>query len=251
MTKNLNQSVQPEEVAQFEAEASEWWNPQGFFKPLHHMNPCRLGIIKDHLCAHFKRDANAPLPLEGLNILDIGCGGGLLTEPLTRLGATVTGIDAGEKNIHAAQKHADAMGLSIDYHATTAEAFALEGKTFDCVISLEVLEHLAQIPPFLEACQDLLSPSGTLILSTLNRTARSFLGAIVAGEYILRWLPVGTHDWKKFLRPSEVARLLEEQNLSVQSFKGMAYKPITGEWVATEELDINYFTMATHSSYTR
>jgi len=244
--KNSHSSVDPEEVLQFDRNADAWWDPEGIFKPLHGMNPCRIQILKNHLCTHFNKNPFDAKPLAGISILDIGCGGGLLTEPLTRLGATVTGLDAGASNIAIAEAHAEAMGLSIVYHAKTAEIFAAEGHQYDCVLSLEVLEHLASIPSFLNACKKLLKPKGTLVLSTLNRTLKSFLGAVVMGEYVLKWLPRGTHDWKKFLRPSELATLLKHERLVVSSFVGMVYDPFIGEWKETRSIDINYFAMITH-----
>ncbi len=249
MEQNKDQgSLDPEEVLQFDQEAEAWWDPNGIFKPLHEMNPCRLHIIKNYLCDYFNRAYAEKKPLAGLKILDIGCGGGLLTEPLARLGATVTGLDAGIRSIETARCHAQAMEIDIAYHAMTAEAFVDMGHQFDCVISLEVLEHLASIPPFLKACQKLLNPQGTLILSTLNRTPKSFLGAIVAGEYILKWLPRGTHDWKKFIKPSELAGYLSAQGLAVKSFTGMAYDIFSSTWRHTQRLDINYFCMAENPS---
>jgi len=242
-----NRSMDPEEISQFDSKAEAWWDPEGVFKPLHGMNPCRLQILKNHLCQHFGKDPKIGKPLSGLTILDIGCGGGLLAEPLARLGAHVTGIDAGDHNIRIAKEHAQAMGLEITYHTLTAESFLSHQQQFDAVISLEVLEHLAAIDPFLEACKKLLKPQGTLILSTLNRTMKSFLGAIVGGEYILRWLPRGTHDWKKFIRPSELSKHLRKQALAVHSLVGMAYHPLVKEWAETQNLDINYFCMAGHA----
>ena len=244
--KNTKTTIDREELAQFEAQADTWWDMRGPFKPLHKMNPCRIRILKTYLCDHFGRNSSDKRPLEGLEILDIGCGGGILAEPLARLGAKLTGIDAGEKNINVAKNHAQTTGLSIEYHATTAEDFAQNGQKFDAVISLEVLEHLASIPTFVGACRDLLKPEGVLVLSTLNRTLKSFLGAIVAGEYILRWLPRGTHDWRKFLRPSELAAHLSSHDLEIKHLTGIVHRPLMGEWEETRSLDINYFAMAGH-----
>lgn len=239
-------SLNQREVDQFDTRAQEWWDHEGFFKPLHQMNPCRIQIIKEIICKKFDRDPSSSRPFEGLHLLDIGCGGGLLAEPLCRLGGHVTGIDAGQENIKVAQAHATHRGLSITYHNETAESFVGRGQTFDGVISLEVLEHLGSIPPFVKACKDLLNPQGVLIYSTLNRTPLSFLNAIVAGEYILKWLPKGTHDWRKFLRPSEIAQHLKQFALKVEAFMGMTYDPFMGEWTPSEKIHTNYFTVASH-----
>lgn len=229
-----------EEVKRFNQQAHTWWDPTGPFKPLHHMNPCRLRIIKNALCHHFKRDPSALYPLEGLHLLDVGCGGGLLTEPLTRLGATMTGIDASGEGILVARTHADQMSLSIQYEQTTLEDFAKETVAFDGVISFELLEHLPDLPSFFSALKAVLKPKGIVILSTLNRTPASFLGAIVGGEYLLKWIPKGTHTWSKFIRPAELAHHLEQVGFSLQSFFGTEYKPFTNEWKESQNLSMNY-----------
>ena len=243
--KKTTTTIDPEEVGQFNDLANQWWDLEGPFKPLHKMNPCRLGFLKRILCDFFKTDPKSAQPLEGLSILDIGCGGGLITEPLCRLGAQVTGIDAGEDNIRAAQAHAEAMGLDITYQCTTAEALAEQGLQFDAVISLEVVEHVANVGAFIGACSALTKPEGLLTLSTLNRTPKSFLGAIVAGEYILKWLPKGTHDWKRFIKPSELTRMVESQGLELHTLQGMSYNPLMKAWKETPDVDINYFLVAT------
>ena len=222
----MGSTVDAREIAQFAAIADAWWDEEGAFKPLHRLNPVRLRYIRDNLCAHFGLDSEAPKPLAGLRLADVGCGGGLLCEPLTRMGATVTGIDAAEEGIAAARAHAEAVGLEIDYRAATAESLVAAGESFDAVISMEVLEHVADVDAFLAACRDLTRPGGALALSTLNRTPKSYLMAIVGAEYVLRWLPRGTHDWKKFIRPSELAAALRRQALEMTDLTGIEYSPL-------------------------
>jgi 2-polyprenyl-6-hydroxyphenyl methylase/3-demethylubiquinone-9 3-methyltransferase len=230
----------PDEVKRFNDQAHAWWDPKGVFKPLHQMNPCRLRIIKNALCQHFDRDNTGVRPLEGLHLLDVGCGGGLLSEPLSRLGATVTGLDASGDAILVARQHADLQGLSIQYDHKTVEEFAKENHAFDGIVSFELLEHLKELPPFFDALKKLIKPEGLVILSTLNRTPASFLGAIVGGEYILKWIPKGTHTWSKFIRPAELARHLEHAGFSVQNFFGMSLNVLKNEWSESENLSINY-----------
>jgi 2-polyprenyl-6-hydroxyphenyl methylase/3-demethylubiquinone-9 3-methyltransferase len=237
-------TIDPEEIARFSALAAEWWNPAGKFKPLHRLNPVRLAYIRDHLCGRFDRDPKSLQSLEGLKILDIGCGGGLVAEPLCRMGADVTGIDASDKNIATASVHADEGGLSIDYRATTAEALAAAGVEFDAVIALEVVEHVARVPLFLSSCAALIKPDGALIMSTLNRTAKSFLMAIVGAEYVLRWLPRGTHQWEKFIRPSELTEGVEATGLSVANLTGATYNPLNDDWRLSRDMAVNYMLYA-------
>ncbi|MGF1446729.1 MAG: bifunctional 2-polyprenyl-6-hydroxyphenol methylase/3-demethylubiquinol 3-O-methyltransferase UbiG, partial [Pikeienuella sp.] len=187
--------IDPAEIAKFEAMAAEWWDPTGKFKPLHMLNPCRLDYITQQIAAEFDRDLDGPQPFAGLRILDIGCGGGLLCEPMARLGATVVGADAAERNIPVAQVHAEQSGLDIDYRFTTAEAMAAEGEQFDVVLNMEVVEHVASPPSYLSACQALMRPGGLMICSTLNRNPKSYVMAIIGAEYVMRWLPKGTHEW--------------------------------------------------------
>lgn len=236
-------TVDPEEIARFSALAAEWWNPAGKFKPLHRLNPVRLAYIRDHLCDRFDRDPRSLRSLEGLRILDIGCGGGLVAEPLCRMGANVTGIDASPKNIATASIHAEEGGLSIDYRATTAEEMAA-GPSYDAVIALEIVEHVAQVPLFLASCAALIRPGGALIMSTLNRTAKSYLMAIVGAEYVLRWLPRGTHQWNKFLRPSELTEGVETTGLSVTDLTGATYNPLNDEWRLSRDMAVNYMLYA-------
>ncbi|MBS0537694.1 MAG: bifunctional 2-polyprenyl-6-hydroxyphenol methylase/3-demethylubiquinol 3-O-methyltransferase UbiG, partial [Proteobacteria bacterium] len=199
-------TVDPAEIERFSRIAEEWWDPAGKFAPLHRLNPVRIGFLRDRAAAHWRRDALSGQPLEGLDLLDIGCGGGLLCEPMARLGARVTGIDAAERNIATAAAHAAGQGLAIDYRATTAEALAADGRQYDVVLALEIVEHVADVDLFLATCGSLVKPGGLLFLSTLNRTAKAWALAIAGAEYVLRWLPRGTHDWKKFLKPSEAVR---------------------------------------------
>ncbi|MAU41331.1 MAG: bifunctional 3-demethylubiquinol 3-O-methyltransferase/2-polyprenyl-6-hydroxyphenol methylase [Kordiimonas sp.] len=234
-------TVDPEEIAHFSAMAATWWDPHGPFKPLHQLNPTRLDYIRDRLCQHFNRDPRAPKPLSGLRILDIGCGGGLLCEPLTRLGAQMVGADAAEKNIKIAAQHAQEMELSIDYRHITAEALAADGEKFDAILNTEVIEHVADINVFLSACFRLLRPDGAMIISTLNRTAKSYLMAIVGAEYVLRLLPRGTHHWQKFLKPSELSRALRHAGFNVDNLCGMVFSPLAGTWsLDATDLTVNY-----------
>ncbi|WP_417320777.1 bifunctional 2-polyprenyl-6-hydroxyphenol methylase/3-demethylubiquinol 3-O-methyltransferase UbiG [Emcibacter sp.] len=238
-------SVDPEEIANFSAMAATWWDPDGPFRPLHKMNPVRLEFIKASLCRHFDRDVTATDALKGLRILDIGCGGGLLCEPLTRLGATMVGADASEKNIGTARAHAADSGLDIDYRHITAEELAEAGEKFDAILNMEVIEHVADIPSFLTACHNLLKDGGCMTLSTLNRTAKSWLMAIAGAEYILRWLPVGTHDWQKFLKPSELSRSLRDSGFKTLDIKGMVFHPISGIWSLDDhDFSVNYVALA-------
>lgn len=236
-------TVDAAEVAKFEAMAAEWWDPSGKFKPLHMLNPCRLDYITSQIAAEFDRDRRAPLPFEGLRILDIGCGGGLLSEPMARLGAAVTGADAAARNIPVARVHAEQSGLTIDYRHTTAEALAAAGERYDVVLNMEVVEHVADPLAYLTACQELLRPGGLMICSTLNRNAKSFMMAIVGAEHVMRWLPKGTHDWKKFITPDELYDLIRRAGLRPVDRKGMVFNPVTWNWsLSSRDLSVNYVT---------
>ncbi|MGQ3487853.1 bifunctional 2-polyprenyl-6-hydroxyphenol methylase/3-demethylubiquinol 3-O-methyltransferase UbiG [Roseovarius pacificus] len=236
-------TIDPAEVAKFEAMAAEWWDPNGKFKPLHMLNPCRLDYITAQIAAEFDRDLNADVPFSGLRILDIGCGGGLLSEPMARLGATVVGADAAERNIPVAQVHAEQSGLTIDYRNTTAEAIAAAGEQFDIVLNMEVVEHVADPLAYLTACQTLLKPGGLHICSTINRNAKSFAMAIVGAEYVMRWLPKGTHEWNKFITPDELFDLLEKVGLSPVDRKGFVFNPVSWQWsLSAKDLSVNYVT---------
>jgi 2-polyprenyl-6-hydroxyphenyl methylase / 3-demethylubiquinone-9 3-methyltransferase len=236
-------TIDPAEVAKFEAMAAEWWDTEGKFKPLHLMNPCRLDYITSQIAAEFDRDLTQALPFAGLRILDIGCGGGLLSEPMARLGAEVVGADAAARNIPVAQIHAAQSGLSIDYRHTTAEAMAEAGEQFDVVLNMEVVEHVADPLGYLTACQQLLRPGGLMICSTLNRNAKSFAMAIIGAEWVMRWLPKGTHDWAKFITPDELYALIAGAGLEPVDRKGMVFNPISWKWsVSARDLSVNYVT---------
>ena len=236
-------TVDPAEVAKFEAMAAEWWDPKGKFKPLHMLNPCRLDYITSQIAAEFDRDLSAESPFAGLRLLDIGCGGGLLSEPMARLGATVVGVDAAERNIPVAQAHAAQSGLDIDYRHNTAEALAAAGEQFDIVLNMEVVEHVADPLAYLTACAQLLKSGGLHICSTLNRNPKSFMMAIVGAEHVMRWLPKGTHDWKKFITPDELFDLLSKSGVTPVDRKGMVFNPITWSWsLSDRDLSVNYVT---------
>ena len=236
-------TIDAAEVAKFEAMAAEWWNPHGKFKPLHQMNPCRLDYITSQIAAEFDRDLGAAQPFSGLRILDIGCGGGLLSEPMARLGATVVGADAAPRNIPVAQLHAEQSGLEIDYRNTTAEALAAVGEQFDVVLNMEVVEHVADPLGYLTACRELLKPGGLMVCSTLNRNAKSFAMAIVGAEWVMRWLPKGTHDWAKFITPEELYALIRQAGLEPVDRKGMVFNPVSWSWsLSSRDLSVNYVT---------
>lgn len=237
----MTDSRDPSEIAKFEAMAAEWWDPKGKFKPLHMMNPVRLGYITTQIAAEFGRDLKASRPFEGLRLLDIGCGGGLLSEPMARLGATVVGADAAEKNIEVARLHAAQVGLEIDYRAETAEALLAAGESFDVVLALEIVEHVADPPGFVRSCHDLLKPGGLLVMSTLNRTMRSFGAAIIGAEWVMRWLPKGTHEWSRFITPDELATMMDRAGLRVVDRKGMVFNPVSWDWsLSDRDLSVNY-----------
>lgn len=232
------------EIAAFSALAGQWWDPDGPLKPLHRLNPVRLAWLRERLVEHFDRDRDARRPLAGLAIADIGCGGGLAAEPLARLGAAVTGIDGSPEAIAAARAHAAAAGLAIDYRVAAAEELAAAGERFDAVIALEVVEHVACRAAFVAACCACLRPGGPIVLATLNRTARSFLLGIVAAERVLRWLPVGSHDWQRFAKPSELARELRRGGARVTGIAGLVFDPLTGRWRLGRDVAVNYMLSA-------
>ncbi len=239
-------TVDAGEIAKFEAMAAEWWDPTGKFKPLHMMNPVRLDYITSQIAAEFGRDLKADKPFEGLRILDIGCGGGLLSEPMARLGADVVGADAAPRNIPVAQIHAEQSGLEIDYRHTTAEAMAGAGEQFDIVLNMEVVEHVADPLAYLTACHALLKPNGLMLCSTINRNPKSFAMAIVGAEYIMRWLPKGTHEWSKFITPDELFDLISKAGLTPVDRKGYVFNPITWGWsISDRDLSVNYVTAST------
>lgn len=244
--QNQTRTVDPAELAKFEAMAAEWWDPNGKFRPLHLMNPCRLDYITKQIAAEFNRNLAEPMPFKGLRIIDIGCGGGLLSEPLTRLGADVLGADAAEKNIKVAKLHAEQEGLQIDYRAVTAEALADAGERFDVVVNMEVVEHVADPQDYLTECANLLKPGGLHICSTINRNAKSFAMAIIGAEYVMRWLPKGTHEWNKFISPDELIGFIEKAGMRPIDRKGFVFNPISWSWkVSDRDLSVNYVTAAT------
>ena len=239
----MQTTIDPAEVAKFEAMAAEWWDPNGKFRPLHLMNPCRLDYITTQIAAEYGRDLRAANPFKALRILDIGCGGGLLSEPMARLGAMVVGADAAPRNIPVAQVHAAAQGLTVDYRHTTAEDLAAAGEVFDVVLNMEVVEHVSDLQAYLTACRNLLKPQGLMICSTLNRTAKSFMMAIVGAEWVMRWLPKGTHDWQRFITPDELYSLIQKAGLEPVDRKGMVFNPVAWGWsLSARDLSVNYVT---------
>ncbi len=237
-------TIDAAEIAKFQAMAAEWWDPQGKFKPLHMLNPCRLDYIVTQVAAEHDRDPRGERPFEGLRILDIGCGGGLLAEPMARLGAQVVGVDAAERNIPVAQAHAAQSGLEIDYRHATAEALVEDGEApFDAVLNMEVVEHVADPPGYLRACHDLLRPGGIMVCSTINRNLKSYAMAIVGAERVMRWLPVGTHEWSKFITPGELYEMLRGAGLDPVDRTGFVFNPLTWGWRLSErDLSVNYVT---------
>ncbi len=232
------------EVSQFAALADQWWDSAGDFAPLHKLNPVRLTFIRDHLCARFDRDPHAPDPLAGLSICDIGCGGGLLCEPLTRLGATVTGLDAAERSIEVARLHAAKMGLEIDYRVQLPEDEAAARRTYDVVLNMEVIEHVTDREAFMAATRALVRDGGIMFGATLNRTMKSLALAKIGAEYVMRWVPRGTHDWRMFVKPSEFSALLRATDFTVREIKGVSYNPLFDDWRITDDIDVNYLIFA-------
>ncbi len=237
-------TANPDELAKFEAMADSWWDPVGKFKPLHKFNPARIAWVRDAAARHFNRDATAERPFEGLTLLDVGCGGGLLSEPFARLGFKVTGLDAAAKNIAVASLHAERSGLDIDYRCQLVEDLAQTGERFDVVMTMEVVEHVADVDLFLRAAAHLVTPGGMLVGATLNRTLKSLALAKIGAEYVLRWLPRGTHDWRKFVKPSEFAEALRAGGLRVEDLKGMSFDPLMDEWHLSDDLSVNYMLRA-------
>ena len=236
-------TVDDAEIAKFTAMAAEWWDPNGKFKPLHMLIPCRLDYITSQIAGEFDRDLTQPLPFAGLRILDIGCGGGLLCEPMARLGATVVGVDAAERNIPVAQAHAAQSGLEIDYRFDTAENLAANGEQFDVVMNMEVVEHVSDPLAYLTACQQLLRPGGLMVCSTINRNPKSFAVAILGAEWVMRWLPKGTHEWHKFITPDELFDLIRNAGLDPVDRKGFVFNPIAWTWrLSDRDLSVNYVT---------
>ena len=241
-------TVDPIEVERFASIASEWWDPNGKFRPLHQINPIRLGFIRQEICRCFGRDTKATSILAGLRVLDIGCGGGLLSEPLARLGGEIIGADASATNIDIAKFHAGESGLAIDYRTTAAEDLAAAGERFDAVFALEIVEHLQDVPAFINICGGMLKPGGLMVVSTINRTAKAFALAIIGAEYVLRWLPRGTHQWSKFVTPDELRQAFEGCGLAPGRSAGMIFDPLRGEWKLSEtDTGVNYLIAADRS----
>ncbi|MEQ8380674.1 bifunctional 2-polyprenyl-6-hydroxyphenol methylase/3-demethylubiquinol 3-O-methyltransferase UbiG [Parvibaculum sp.] len=237
-------SIDPGEIARFSAMAAEWWDPAGKFRPLHKFNPTRLAYIRDAAAGHFGRDPKSMRPFEGLRVLDIGCGGGLLSEPMARLGAAMVSADASEENIATASVHAAEQGLDIDYRCTTAEDLAAAGETFDVILNMEVIEHVADPMSFLANCAGMLKPGGLMFIATLNRTLKAHAFAIVGAEYVLGWLPPGTHDWKKFITTREMERGIAAAGLTLKDLRGVSYNPLTDRWSLSNDTDVNYMALA-------
>ncbi len=238
-------TIDPDEIAKFSAMAAEWWNPKGKFRPLHQFNPVRLQFIRHTLGDHFGLDAKTRQPYTGLRVLDIGCGGGLLSEPVCRLGASMTSVDASEANIKTASIHAQAQGLKIDYRHSAAENLLRNKEDrFDVILNMEVIEHTADPAVFLQACATLLRPGGLMIVATINRTSKARLLAITMAERVLRWLPPGTHDYEKLVKPEEIRTPLEEQGLAVTGPTGVSYNPLQGSWRLGRDASVNYMMVA-------
>ncbi|MEL6734813.1 MAG: bifunctional 2-polyprenyl-6-hydroxyphenol methylase/3-demethylubiquinol 3-O-methyltransferase UbiG [Pseudomonadota bacterium] len=237
-------TIDQSEVDRFSALAKEWWNPTGKFKPLHKFNPVRLTYIREQVCTHFNRDPKAPNALAGLRILDIGCGGGLLSEPVARMGADVVGADASEMNIEIAKLHAEQSGVAVDYRATTAEALAEAGEQFDVVLNMEVVEHVADVDLFLTACSSMVKPGGLMLVATINRTRKAQALAIFMAENVLRWLPRGTHQYDKLVKPEEIEAPLAADGMRVVETSGVFYNVLTDTWNRSRDIDVNYMMLA-------
>ena len=241
---SLTSSVDPAEVAKFSKLAAEWWDPSGKFAPLHKFNPVRLAFIREQAVARFQRDRQSLRPFEGLSLLDIGCGGGLLSEPMARLGFAVTGADASEKNIGTARAHAAQSGAQVDYRVATAEGLAEAGESFDVVLNMEVVEHVADVGAYLAACARLVKPGGITIVATINKTLKSLFLAKFAAEYVLQWMPKGTHDWNRFLAPENIQKSLQETGLTILKTQGVFFDVLTWDWRLSNDVDVNYMIVA-------
>jgi 2-polyprenyl-6-hydroxyphenyl methylase/3-demethylubiquinone-9 3-methyltransferase len=244
MAEASRSTIDAGEVERFSALAAEWWNPNGKFRPLHKFNPVRLAYIRDHVARHFGRDPLAARPFEGLRFLDIGCGGGLLSEPMARLGAVVVGADASATNIEVAKLHAAESGIEIDYRATTAEELAEAGEKFDVILNLEVVEHVSDIDLFIGKCGEMMKEGGIMFVATINRTLKALGLAIIGAEYVLRWLPRGTHQYGRLVRPDELEAALAKAGLSVVDRTGVTYNPLADRWQKSRDMDVNYMVLA-------
>lgn len=241
--RNRASSVDDAEIGRFSRMAATWWDPKGPMAALHKFNPLRLSYIRAQAAAHFDLDPKKLDCLKGLRMLDIGCGAGILSEPLVRLGASMVGADPAEENIEAARAHAEATGVSVDYRATTAEALAEAGEQFDIVLAMEVVEHVVDVPAFVETCADMVKPGGLIFAATINRTLKSFALAIVGAEYVLRWVPRGTHQWDKFVKPEELELAFEDAGLDVIGERGVIYNLIADRWQLSSDMDVNYMVV--------
>ncbi len=244
MTQAAKTTIDQSEVDRFSAMAAEWWSPTGKFKPLHKFNPVRLAYIRDKAAENFSRNARSAKPLEGLRVLDIGCGGGLLSEPVARMGADVVGADPSEKNIGIASTHARASGVAVDYRAVTAEQLAEAGETFDIVLNMEVVEHVADVELFMNTCAGMVRPGGLMFVATINRTMKAAALAIFAAENVLRWLPRGTHQYKKLVRPQELEKPLAANGLEIVDRTGVFFNPLANQWNLSKDMDVNYMLLA-------
>ena len=250
MTENVTMTTHPaattideQEVERFSRMAAEWWNPRGKFRPLHKFNPVRLAYIREQVISNFARDPSASQPFKGLRFLDIGCGGGLLSEPMARLGAEVVGADASATNIEIARLHAAESGLAIDYRATTSEALEAAGETFDVILNMEVVEHVADVDLYLKSCAAMVRPGGLMFIATINRTTKAWALAIVGAEQVLRWLPKGTHQYDKLVKPSEIEAALAGTGLSVIDRNGVTFNPLFDRWGLSRDMDVNYMML--------
>ena len=241
-------SVDPAEIAKFSAMAAEWWDPSGKFAPLHKFNPVRLKFIRETCAVHFGRDAKALRPFEGLSLLDIGCGGGLLSEPMAKMAFAVMGADPSEKNIGTARAHAATLGVAVDYRIADAETLAEERRQFDVVLNMEVVEHVADLRGYLATCAGLVKPGGLMFVATINKTLKALALAKVAAEYILGWLPPGTHDWNRFVEPARLHAMLEDAGLNVLKTQGVVFDPLGWDWRLSSDSDVNYMVVASPSS---
>ncbi len=244
MTEGASATIDPAEVARFEGIAETWWDPNGPMRILHKFNPVRLAYIRDEACRRFGRDPRSARSLEGLTILDVGCGGGVLSEPLARLGARVTGLDPAPTNVSVARLHAEHAGLAVDYRNETVEAVAARREAFDMVLAMEVVEHVADVGAFVNACAGAVKPGGCLAMATINRTLRSFALAIVGAEYVLGWLPRGTHEWEKFVTPDELTAAIQGAGFVVSDLKGVVYNPLRDTWSLSRDTAVNYMLLA-------
>lgn len=244
MAAETASTVDQAEIDRFSAMAEEWWDPAGKFRPLHKFNPVRLTYIRDHVSAHFGRDPKAQRPLDGLRFLDIGCGGGLLSEPMARMGAEVVGADPSQTNVEIARIHAEQTGVSVDYRAVTAEELAAAGERFDVVLNMEVVEHVADVDLFLTSCAGLVKPGGLMFIATINRTMKALALAIVGAEYVLRWLPRGTHSYEKLVRPQEIETPLAASGMRIVDRTGVFYSPFSDSWNLSRDMDVNYMLLA-------